>query len=812
MRNKIVLDTGWKFIKAWGGAGTAPEADGGSLAADESGGKVSAPAGEDVTLPHTWNAVDGQDGGNDYYRGTCLYTRTLELSDILATASGSLKGCEVWLEFAGAAMTAHVWLNREHLACHEGGYSTFRVNLTDHLRETNLLAVLVDNSDNDRVYPQKADFTFYGGLYRHVCLVIVPKIHFALGYAGGPGIRVTPEVEPCSNAEAAHEAARSPEVEPCACGGSRARVTVETWLEGAAASDDCRVRFELDGQSETVQVRDGYATVQFIIQNAHLWDGVRDPYLYTVTAILDSENAQCIDMISTRFGCRTFHISPEEGFFLNGRSYPLRGVSRHQDHEGVGNALTPQMHREDMALIKEIGANTIRLAHYQHDQYFYDLCDAAGMIVWAEIPYITMHMPNGRENTLSQMRELIVQNYNHPSIVCWGLSNEITAAGKVTGDLLENHRLLNDLCHALDATRPTTMANVFMLETDSKLLEIPDLNSYNLYFGWYVGELEQNEAFFDDYHKTYPDRCIGFSEYGADANPGFQSPTPARGDYTESYQLAYHEHMLEMIEKRPYLWATHVWNMFDFAADGRDEGGRHGVNQKGLVTMDRRLKKDAFYLYKAHWSRESFVHICGRRYVDRPEPVTEVKVYSTLPQVSLFVDGELFETQTGKYCFKFHVPIDNEHEIRAVAGKIIDAGESKAILKGACSRDENSISCCDEIHIRKVAQPNPDYAFAKDGGVNNWFEADGLKDGYYSINDTLETLNGHPQAAAIVNRLMAGAAASRGDVAESVKDNPNLQKMLGRMKLVSLLAQAGDAVKPEQIKALNSALQQIKKQ
>lgn len=787
MRNKIVLDTGWKFIKAWDGAGMAPE--------------TSVPIGEVVTLPHTWNAVDGQDGGNDYYRGTCLYTRTLELSEMLPEASASLGECEVWLEFAGAAMTARVWLNGEHLACHEGGYSTFRVNLTEHLRETNLLAVAVDNSDNDRVYPQKADFTFYGGLYRQVSLVIVPKVHFSLGYAGGPGIRVTPEVELCVS------------------GGSRARVTVEAWLEGtadpwlkgAADLEDFRVRFELDGRSETVPVRDGYASAQFLIQNVHLWDGIRDPYLYTAAAILEAENAQDMDTISTTFGCRTFHMSPEGGFYLNGRPYPLRGVSRHQDREGVGNALTPQMHQEDMALIKEIGANTIRLAHYQHDSYFYDLCDAAGMIIWAEIPYITMHMPNGRDNTLSQMRELIVQNYNHPSIVCWGLSNEITAASKVTEDLLENHRLLNDLCHALDATRPTTMANVFMLETDSKLLEIPDVNSYNLYFGWYVGELEQNEEFFDDYHRIYPDRCIGLSEYGADANPAFQSPEPSRGDYTEGYQLAYHEHMLEMIEQRPYLWATHVWNMFDFAADGRDEGGKHGVNQKGLVTMDRKIKKDTFYLYKAHWNREPFVHICGRRYVDRPEPVTEVKVYSSLSAVSLYVDGALFETQTGKYSFEFHVPIESEHDIRAVAGNMKGAGGCD-ILNDDCPGDEKVMGCCDQIHIRKVAQPNPEYAFAKDGGINNWFEADGLKDGYYSINDTLDTLSGHPQAADIVNRLIASAAASRGDVAESVRDNANLQRMMGRMKLVSLLAQAGDAVKPEQIKTLNSALQQIKKQ
>lgn len=277
-----------------------------------------------------------------------------------------------------------------------------------------------------------------------------------------------------------------------------------------------------------------------------------------------------------------FRIDSQKGFFLNGRPYPLRGVSRHQDRAGAGNALTFDMHREDMEFIKEIGANTLRLAHYQHAQEFYDLCDRNGIIVWAEIPYITMHMSGGRENTLNQMRELVVQNYNHPSIVCWGLSNEITAASTVNEELLENHRELNRLCHELDKTRKTVMANVFMLETDSPLLEIPDINSYNLYFGWYVGEMGQTDEFFDEYHKTYPDRCIGFSEYGADANPAYHSADPDRGDYTEEYQCLYHEHMLRLIEERPWLWATHVWNMFDFAADGRDEGGRHGENQKDL--------------------------------------------------------------------------------------------------------------------------------------------------------------------------------------------------------------------------------------
>lgn len=752
MRTKIDLNKNWKFVKSAENAETAYGA-----------------AGEHITLPHTWNAKDGQDGGNDYYRGTCWYVRDIDREEICGQndLKEFLDEKEVWLEFDGAAMTAEVFLNEEKLFHHEGGYSTFRVNITEHLQEMNHLAVSVDNSDNDRVYPQKADFTFYGGLYRDVRILVVDKVHFALGYAGGNGVKVTPQVV-----------------------GADARVIIEAWTEGTAE----KVRFTVTGESTEIGIENGYAKAEIVIKGVHLWDGLNDPYLYTLKAEVfgaadhGRQNEEAADSVEVRFGCRTIAFDPEKGFFLNGRSYPLRGVSRHQDRAGAGSALTPEMHREDMELIREIGANTIRLAHYQHSQYFYDLCDENGMIVWAEIPYITMHMPNGRENTLSQMKELIVQNYNHPSIVCWGLSNEITAATcSVSDDMMENHILLNDLCHELDATRPTTMAHVFMLETDNEILNVPDIGSYNLYFGWYLGELEENDSFFDEYHMKYPNRCIGFSEYGADANPAYQAVHPERGDYSETYQAVYHEHMLEMIEKRQFLWATHVWNMFDFAADGRDEGGKHGQNQKGLVTMDRRTKKDAFYVYKAHWSKEPFVHICGRRYIDRAEEVTEVKVYSNQSEVMLLVDGNEVERLSGKYVFRFEVPIQGEHVIEARAGE-----------------------CADTIHIRKVEEANKDYCFQKEAVVN-WFEKEQINPDYFSIYDTLGEIQQNSQAAALYGKLTERATQARGDVAESVKDNPNLLRMLARQTLVSMLKQAGDMISKEQIEGLNSALQQIPK-
>lgn len=740
MRKVTELDKNWIFVKGVKGIAEARAAE-----------------GVLVSLPHTWNAADGQDGGNDYYRGTCWYRLALQKPELK-------DGERAYLEFDGAAMTADVYLNGEKLAHHEGGYSRFRVDITEKLIETgNELMVAVDNSDNDRVYPQKADFTFYGGLYRMVRLVIVPEAHFSMDYYGGNGIKVTPVVTLAGNGEETASAV----------------VTVEIWAEGSAEYVTVTVAEETKREAVT----GGYAKAEFHLGAVHLWDGVDDPYLYTAKAELESGDA-----VGARFGCRSFRIDPQEGFFLNGRSYPLRGVSRHQDRKGAGNALTPAMHQEDMDIVREIGANTLRLAHYQHAQEFYDLCDENGIIVWAEIPYITMHMNGGKENTLSQMRELIIQNYNHPSIICWGLSNEITAASAVNEELLENHRELNDLCHELDKTRKTVMADVFMLEIDSPMLEIPDINSYNLYFGWYLGEMKQTDEFFDEYHSAYPERCIGFSEYGADANPAYHSAKPDRGDYTEEYQCIYHEHMLRMIEERPWLWATHVWNLFDFAADGRDEGGKHGENQKGLVTIDRKTKKDAFYLYKAYWSRENFIHICGRRYVDRTEEVTKIKIYSNQPSVALYVDGIFVEEQKGSRLFEFEIPVSGSHKVAAQAGEYRD-----------------------EIIVKKVDEINKEYLFVKERDIVNWFDKEDFHEDCYSVGDTLGEIAKSPEANAIVQKLTAKATASRGDVAESVKDNPALQRMMQRMTLQSMLKQAGDVIKPEEIKALNDALQRIKK-
>ena len=751
MRNVLLFNENWKFAKT-----------------SELVTSIDEFMGESITLPHTWNALDGQDGGNDYWRGTAMYAKAFKKADIPMESEND----RVILSLKGAAMTSEVYLNGTKLCHHEGGYATFRADLTDFLKEDNLLLVTVDNGENNRVYPQNADFTFYGGIYRNVELITVSANHFELIKDGTTGMKVTPKVT---------------------IQGERAEASVlfEAWCQGGE-----RVVFSMDQKEVEAPLLDGYAKAMIKLEDAHLWQGIKDPYLYEVKASLISNN-EISDEVVSRVGLRTIASDPDKGFLLNGKEYPLRGVSRHQDSYEIGCALTDAEHKRDMEMIREIGANTIRLAHYQHADEFYDLCDEYGMVVWAEIPYITKHMPEGRQNTIDQMRELITQCYHHPSIVCWGLSNEITASGTVTEDLLENHRILNDLCHKMDETRPTAMAHAFMLETDSALIPIADLASYNLYFGWYLGELSENDAFFDDYHKAYPDRVIGFSEYGADANPRLHAAKPEKGDYSEEYQCLYHEYMLNCIEKRPYLWATHVWNMFDFAADGREEGGEHGKNQKGLVTIDRRIKKDAFYLYKAYWNKtEAFAHICGRRYIDRTENETEIKVYSNCRQVSLYVDGDFFAKQEGNRIFIFKLPITGKHTISVKA--------SGGIAK--------SQEVFDEITIQKVDKANESYAIAKnEGGVINWFDAEGIKDGFYSIKDTFGDLMANPESGKIVGGLMQKMVESRGDVAKSANENAALQKMLAKMSFASLLKQAGDAVSPEQIHKLNAILQKIPK-
>lgn len=722
---------------------------------------------EEVDLPHTWNGTDGQDGGNDYYRGTCFYVKRLKMPEEAGEK-------EIYLEFEGANSSADVYVNGKAAAHHDGGYSTWRVNITELLKEDNEIAVAVDNAPNDYVYPQMADFTFYGGLYRNVNLLTVNRTRFDLDYFGGPGITATPEIR-----------------------GSAALVKACAYVTGISGGE--KITFSVcDGGATVAEatVDASSPTAELEIPEVHLWNARKDPHLYTLKAVLKG-NEGTLDERSIRFGCRSFRIDPERGFILNGEEYPLRGVSRHQDRPKIGNALNKRDHEEDIDLITEMGANTIRLAHYQHDQYFYDLCDEKGLVVWAEIPYISRHMPGGRENTISQMKELITQNYNHPSIVVWGLSNEITMGGEEDPDLIENHRILNDLAHQMDSTRLTTIAVVSMCSIDAAYLQIPDVISYNHYYGWYGGDTSMNGEFFDHFHAKYPNIPIGMSEYGCEAL-NWHTSNPEQGDYTEEYQAYYHEELIKQLFTRPFIWATHVWNMFDFAADARAEGGEDGMNHKGLVTFDRKYKKDSFYAYKAWLSDEPFVHICGKRYVDRVEDVTKITVYSNQPQVELFVNGESIGSKASdEHFFYFDVPNAGESKIEAKAGE-----------------------CRDESVIRKVDVFNEDYRMKETGDVINWFEID-MPEGYFSINDKLSDIMSTAEGQQFVASFSAGLMSKmkNGDDGDAevagFKMSEGMMKMMSGFtvkRLLSMMGMAGGkSITKEEILEINRQLNKIRK-
>ena len=569
-----------------------------------------------------------------------------------------------------------------------------------------------------------------------------------------------------------------------------ADVEIETWLTNAKAGQQIKYAV-MDAEGNVVCEKVTADTkVSFTIENVHLWHGRKDPYLYTAELQL-VDGDKVLDNISSRFGCRSYVIDPENGFILNGEEYPLRGVSRHQDRWGFGNALLPEHHEEDIELIMEVGATTIRLAHYQHDQYFYDLCDEKGLVIWAEIPYISKHMATGRENTISQMKELVIQNYNHPSIVVWGLSNEITMQGDSDPDLLENHNILNDLVHELDKTRKTVIAAVSMCDIDSPYIQIPDCVSYNHYFGWYGGDTSMNGPWFDNFHAKFPQIPIGCSEYGCEAL-NWHTSNPQQGDYTEEYQAYYHEELIKQLFSRKYMWATHVWNMFDFGADSRNEGGENGQNHKGLVTFDRKYKKDSFYAYKAWLSDEKFVHLCGKRYVDRVEDVTKVTVYSNLPEVELFANGKsLGKKSAPDHFFYFDVPNVGETELVAVAGEFKDTSK-----------------------IRKVAEFNNAYRLVEKGAVLNWFDID-APEGYFSLNDKLSDIMACPEGAGFVKGLAAQMMKGIGntEMGEDAFGGAMMQMMGGFtvLRLTSLMGAANIKFSKEDLLGLNAMLNKIKK-
>ena len=710
-----------------------------------------------VALPHTWNAQDGQDGGADYWRGVGHYRIALPQPE---------QGRRQYIQFEGANHMAAVRCNGKELGTHKGGFSTFRFELTDAMQpENNLLEVDVDNSECD-IYPQQADFTFFGGLYRAVRYLEVEKAHFALDKSGTSGVFVTPR----------------------AAGGVR----VDAFTD---AADGCTVHCELRDAAGNVVAKAEAAAVEHTVfelnvEAPHLWNGLADPYRYTAVLTLLHEGQET-DSVTELFGFRSFHVDPERGFYLNGKAYPLHGVSRHQDRLDKGWAIGHAEHEEDLALIREVGANTIRLAHYQHDAYFYSLCDAAGFVLWAEIPFISVFREGkeAHDDTLSQMTELVAQNYNHPSICFWGISNEITIGGESEA-LYQNLCELNALVKKLDPSRLTTMAEVSMVPMDSPHVYLTDVLSYNHYFGWYAGEVADNGPWLDEFHSKNPDRALGVSEYGAEGILKWHSAKPENHDYTEEYQAYYHQKMLETFAARPYLWATHVWNMFDFAADARDEGGCVGRNNKGLVTYDRKTRKDAFFVYKAWWTTEPMVHICGSRFTDRAPGQRDITVVTNCEAVTLLING----AEAGTRRAENHVAVFPEVSLadgaNTITARAAGAPEDTAVLNGA-------------------AKPNESYILPEEPqAAGNWF--DGVEgsavmefpEGYFSIRDKLGEILDNEAG----RQALEGLFAQMGG-----KSMMSMLSMLRNMPLEQILKMAGKKVPAGAAAYLNGILNKIRK-
>jgi len=618
-RSDQLIDDGWKFLRS--------DAAGASAAGFDDATWTS------VRLPHTWNALDGQDGGGDYYRGIGWYRRHLTLP---AAAAGK----KVYLQFDAANTVTDVYVNGTSVGEHRGGYARFRFDVTASLKAgaDNIVAVKVSNAAFTDVPPLNADFTFFGGIYRDVHLLITDPVHVDVEDYGSDGVYLD-----TTNVSATSASVR---VRVRVRNGSAAATAVT--VKSTVVRADGTVETELSTAATVAAATTQALTATATIANPHLWNGVRDPYLYTVYAQV-LVGGQTVDWVAAPLGFRAFSVDAAQGFFLNGSYLDLHGVDRHQDRLNLGWAITNKEHDEDMGLIREMGANVIRLSHYQHAQHFIDLADRAGIVLWAEVPLVSEVTSSTAftNNAVAQMTELIRQSYNHPAIVFWGLGNEQRQDDAATNALLST---LATRVRTEDPSRLSTYAHCCLPDT-SPVAEHSDVTAYNEYFGWYRGKTPDFGPWADALHAANPTLAIGVSEYGAGGSiaqhqdPPTQ-PSPAGTFHPEEWQSTLHESLWTQMKSRRYLWGKMIWVMFDFASDSRSEGDTPGRNDKGLVTYDRKTRKDAFYWYKANWTTTPFVYITSRRFTPRTTATVSVKVYSNTSPVTLTVNGTTVGTLT----------------------------------------------------------------------------------------------------------------------------------------------------------------------
>lgn len=732
MRTKTYLTDGWEYAVCMSRGDAAPEAG----------------DWQPVTLPHVWNMDTPNAEGPRAYR--CTLT--------LAPAPER----ERFLCFEGVGGVCRVWLNGSFLGQHKGGYSRFCLPVGNAAREgANELVVLTDNTRDGSWIPTGGDFNNFGGMYRPVSLIETADAHFDLLYYGTCGVEL--DAEPAG------------------------AVTLKAHLSGK--TEDTEVEYTLwDGQTLCAKALCPAAAPATLlrVEEPHLWDGIRDPHLYLCRARL-VRGEETLDQVELPFGFRRAEMTPDKGFFLNGKHMTICGVSKHQDRAGCACGVTEADQDEDIAIIRELGANAVRLSHYQHPAHTYDLCDEAGLVVWAEIPLLAL--PDGNEplfeNARQQLTELILQNKHHPSICFWGLENEIA----IHGESLEMYRKvaeLNAYAHKLDAHRPTTLANLYCVRNNSQLNQITDMVGYNIYYGWYYGKLTDYGPFLDAFHKDNPQVCVGISEYGADCSINLHRDDPKVGDYSEEFQCVYHEAAYPAFRARNYVWGSFVWNMFDFASGIRTIGDMKGLNCKGLVTYDRKTRKDAFYYYKAWWSQESFVHLCGRRYARRCGETTTVKVYANVPEVTLSVNGQAIGTQAGDKVFVFeNLPLQwGENTVTVTAGDLQD-----------------------EMTLTRVAEPEKSYIYDNPNpgfNVENWFtleqgEEDLFPADRFSIMDEMGVLAADPDAWALLE----------AEVPKITGDPRGLS--MPRMSLLRIINRMSSQFTEDFVKELNRKLNQIPK-
>jgi beta-galactosidase len=730
-----------------------------------------------VNLPHCFNAIDGQ-SGEGMFKGQCFYQRKLDVSaEELAKY--------IFLEIGAASLISKVYVNGKLAGGSRCGFSMYRVFLTPFLKAgENLISIIVDNSSHKDVYPLMADFSFYGGIYREVKLIVSEALHFDLMDNGRDGIYLTQRniVDGIFELEI--------------------RGTVVNELTEAKTG---RLNFRLlDKEDNIVLDKTVEADIQKEfkfhlverINNPELWQGIESPYLYRLEAEIYSEDMLC-DKKIIELGFRTVEITPEKGVFLNGKPIKLNGVSRHQDFAKIGNALTKEHMELDMSIIKEVGANSIRLSHYQHDDYFYTLCDREGMLIWAEIPFISIPTIVDKENrnAKEQLECLIKQAYNHTSIYCWGVQNEITIAVenentyKMVGELVSTAK-------SLDSTRFIAQANIHTVANESPLNDLTDFVGYNLYYGWYYKEIKDLGVRLDDFHATRPNKPVMVTEYGVDTNPRLHSYEPTVKDYTEEYQLLFQDNALRTFRERDFVLGGYVWAMFDFGSEIRNEGGEKGRNQKGLVTIDRKVKKDAFYLCKAYWSKEPFVKLAGSRFVNRHKELNDIIVLSNLANIKLYVND------------KFVDEISHSEPMKSFKNVKLASGENCIRVVGL---DEKNNSYTDEMMLNKVDKIDESYILPKQEEkkhVTNWFEKFDLsevkeivvKDGYYSIYDSVEKLYEDEQAKAVFKKFF-------GETAEE----PRFKVMMGLISIEGMSKRSMFRIPKELLGVINDELNVIPK-